>query len=285
MIERDGKLVVSGAPGTGKSTVAAAVASELGFPLLRLDAVKERLADVLGCRDEAWSFLIGDAAAEVVFGLSASFPNAVVEGWWRGDRRRRAETEFTGYVQIFCHCARSLVEQRMRARLVAGRHKIHRDSLRPDAVNEIGALVEAVRPLALSHTVIIVDTNTPISWGSLFAQVRAAHGLNCALRDLCRNRGGRSLCPFGRSRSSTRGATASQLSEKSIVRGRLLRRAARYPQTSGSRAEFSSVFGGRRHACANPETAALEACLRNCRILHAIPGALLPATSGTETAA
>ncbi len=62
----------------------------------------------------------------------------------------------------------------MRARLVAGRHKIHRDSLRPDAVNEIGALVEAVRPLALSHTVIIVDTNTPISWGSLFAQVRAA---------------------------------------------------------------------------------------------------------------
>ncbi|MGH3411226.1 MAG: AAA family ATPase [Streptosporangiaceae bacterium] len=39
-------LVVSGAPGTGKSTVAAALAAELRWPVLSLDPVKETLADV-----------------------------------------------------------------------------------------------------------------------------------------------------------------------------------------------------------------------------------------------
>ncbi len=41
-------IVVSGAPGTGKSTIAAAVAAHLGWPLLSLDTIKEALADVLG---------------------------------------------------------------------------------------------------------------------------------------------------------------------------------------------------------------------------------------------
>jgi predicted kinase len=77
-------IVVSGAPGTGKSTVAAAVAAALRWPLLSLDPVKEALADVLGLGDEDWSDRVGDAAAEVVFRLSARFPDVVAEGWWRG---------------------------------------------------------------------------------------------------------------------------------------------------------------------------------------------------------
>jgi AAA domain-containing protein len=67
-------VVVSGAPGTGKSTVAAAVAGALRWPLISLDPVKEALADVLGLGDENWSDRMGDAAAEVVFRLSARFP-------------------------------------------------------------------------------------------------------------------------------------------------------------------------------------------------------------------
>lgn len=67
-------IVVSGAPGTGKSTIAAAVAADLGWPLLALDPIKEALADVLGLGDEDWSDQVGEAAAEVVFRLSAQFP-------------------------------------------------------------------------------------------------------------------------------------------------------------------------------------------------------------------
>jgi predicted kinase len=80
-------IVVSGAPGTGKSTIAAAVGAVLRFPVLTFDPVKEALADVLGLGDEDWSNRVGDAAAEVVFRQAASFPDAIAEGWWRGARR------------------------------------------------------------------------------------------------------------------------------------------------------------------------------------------------------
>jgi len=77
-------IVVSGAPGTGKSTVAAALAADLRWPLLALDTVKEALGDVLGLGGGDWSDRVGDAAAEIVFRLAAAFPDAVAEGWWRG---------------------------------------------------------------------------------------------------------------------------------------------------------------------------------------------------------
>lgn len=58
-------VVVSGAPGTGKSTVAAAIGAALRFPVLSLDPVKEALADVLGLGGEDWSNQVGDAAAAI----------------------------------------------------------------------------------------------------------------------------------------------------------------------------------------------------------------------------
>ena len=64
-------IVVSGAPGTGKSTIAAALGAGLRFPVLSLDPIKEALADVLGLGGEDWSNQVGDAAAEVVFRLAA----------------------------------------------------------------------------------------------------------------------------------------------------------------------------------------------------------------------
>jgi hypothetical protein len=67
-------IVVSGAPGTGKSTVAAALAAHFRRPLVALDMIKEALADVLGTGDEGWSDRLGDAAAEIVFRQSAQFP-------------------------------------------------------------------------------------------------------------------------------------------------------------------------------------------------------------------
>ena len=79
--------MVSGAPGTGKSTVAAALGAALRFPVLSLDPVKEALADVLGLGGEDWSNQVGDAAAEVVFRLAAAFPDAVAEGPPWAERR------------------------------------------------------------------------------------------------------------------------------------------------------------------------------------------------------
>ena len=151
-------IVVSGAPGTGKSTVAAAVAAPLCWPVLGLDPIKEALADVLGLGDEDWSNRVGDAAAEVVFRLSAQFPDAVAEGWWRGARRDRALAEFAGAIEVFCHCDPQLAASRMRSRLGSGRHPIHRDVINPGLLDAAAARASRVTPLGLGATLIDVDT-------------------------------------------------------------------------------------------------------------------------------
>ena len=155
-------VVVSGAPGTGKSTVAAALAEGLELPLLSLDVVKEALADVLGVGDEDWSNRLGDAAAEIVFRLARSFPGAVAEGWWRRDRRVRAQQEFAGAVEVFCRCDGALAEARARARLSGRRHPIHRDVMNPALLDGHAAAVAAVEPLHLGGLLVEVDTSAPL---------------------------------------------------------------------------------------------------------------------------
>jgi predicted kinase len=169
-------IVVSGAPGTGKSTIAAAIAADLGWPLLALDIIKETLADVLGLGDEGWSNRVGDAAAEIVFRLSAQFEDAVVEGWWRGDRRVRALGEFAGAVEVFCRCEPQLAARRMRGRHGAGRHPIHRDVINPSVMDSAATLAATVIPLRLGAALVQVNTGEPDSPGMAVAAVAAALG-------------------------------------------------------------------------------------------------------------
>jgi predicted kinase len=172
-------IVVSGAPGTGKSTIACAVGADLRFGVLSLDPIKEALADVLGLGDEDWSNRVGDAAAEVVFRLAADFPDAVAEGWWRGARRDRAVAEFAGAVEVFCHCDPELAAARSIARREGGRHPIHRDMINPAGVGSaahIASLAATVTPLRLGGPLIEVDTGRHGAPAEAVAAVRAVVG-------------------------------------------------------------------------------------------------------------
>ncbi len=169
-------VVVSGAPGTGKSTVAAAIGAALRFPVLSLDPVKEALADVLGLGGEDWSNQVGDAAAEVVFRLASAFPDAVAEGWWRGVRRDRALAEFAGAIEVFCHCDPRLAGDRAAARIGHGRHPIHRDVINPAMADRVTYLAASVTPLRLGAALIEVDTGSPGASGQAVSAVRAAIG-------------------------------------------------------------------------------------------------------------
>jgi predicted kinase len=171
--------VVSGAPGTGKSTVARILAEQLAIPLLSLDQVKEALADILGLGNEEWSNALGDAAAEVVFRLSRSFPAVVVEGWWRRERRERAESEFTDWVQLFCYCRPELAEQRMRNRHEGERHPIHRDVINADVIKQTRHLAASVQPLQTNGPLIKLDTGRDYEAESLISEVRNALRPTC----------------------------------------------------------------------------------------------------------
>jgi predicted kinase len=169
-------VVVSGAPGTGKSTIAAALAAHFRWPLLELDMIKEALADVLGLGDENWSDRVGDAAAEVVFRLSASFPDVIAEGWWRGARRERAGREFAGAAEVFCRCRPEMAERRMRGRHATGRHPIHRDVINPSILERAPMLTASVVPLGLGGPLVEVDTEPPGAAAKAVADVAAALG-------------------------------------------------------------------------------------------------------------
>jgi len=167
-------IVVSGAPGTGKSTVAAALAARFGRPLFALDMIKEALADVLGTGGEDWSDRVGDAAAEIVFRMSAQFPEAVAEGWWRGTRRVRALREFAGAVEVFCHCDPEVAAARMRSRHASGRHAIHRDVINPALLERAAASAGTVTPLGLGAALVDVDTQRPGASATAINAVAAA---------------------------------------------------------------------------------------------------------------
>jgi predicted kinase len=75
-------VYVSGAPWSGKTSLAGPPAAELGYALLCKDRIKETLHDALGAPvpDLAWSRRLGGAAMELLWALAADAPD-VVRNW------------------------------------------------------------------------------------------------------------------------------------------------------------------------------------------------------------
>src|SRR5437763_13873554 len=76
------KLVyVSGAPGSGKTSLAVPSAAALGYALLSKDRIKETMHDELGApeADRAGSSRLGGAAMELQWGLADDAPAPVIE--------------------------------------------------------------------------------------------------------------------------------------------------------------------------------------------------------------
>ena len=71
-------VIVNGAPGSGKTTLARRLADVLGLPLLSRDTIKEVLADRLGTADLAQSQALTRAAVGVFYALGSELLRAGV---------------------------------------------------------------------------------------------------------------------------------------------------------------------------------------------------------------
>jgi predicted kinase len=175
-------VIVSGAPATGKSTLARALASSLGLPLLGKDALKEAIADEIGTpTDVAASQRLGLAAYQVLFDvateLAAAGVGQIVESNFR---RGRSEAEL-GRVVAICdarlvHCTATpeTVLERYSDRHQRGeRHPAHLDAERHSV------LVDELRdglfePLALDIPSLVVRTDD--GYAPAFAEIVAFAG-------------------------------------------------------------------------------------------------------------
>lgn len=173
-------VMVSGAPGAGKTTIARPLARALGLPLFAKDSVKERIHDVLtdtGPVDVAWSRRLGAVAMEMLWLLAADAPACVLEAnFWHGYEHQnealRTLSEGGKLVEVYCTAPREEILRRYEARQAAGeRHMVHPGGpFDPDDWHR-----KFGEPVGIGQ-VLRVDTSTPVDVPRLAAEVRALLG-------------------------------------------------------------------------------------------------------------
>lgn len=156
-------VLVSGAPGVGKSTLAGPLAARLRFALLAKDLIKETLHDGLGApvSDVQWSRRLGGAAMELLWALAAQAADVVIEANFRPyseyEKARISALAGDGgrLVEVYCRCPMDVAMARYAERASAC-HPVHVvTSLTPEFMAEFD------RPVGLGE-LVGVDTTAPV---------------------------------------------------------------------------------------------------------------------------
>ncbi|MCI0474696.1 MAG: ATP-binding protein [Anaerolineales bacterium] len=178
-------LIVTGAPGTGKTTLARRIAQEFRLPLIAKDAIKESLFDSLGWKDRAWSQQLGRATIRLLFYFVetqlAAERSCIVESNFRTElatpefRALQARHDFVP-LQVVLKCERDVLAQRFRARSNSdARHPGHVDRLSSEEdLAEI--LSRDYGALDIGGQVIEIDTTDfgKIDYAELFRAIELA---------------------------------------------------------------------------------------------------------------
>ncbi|MFJ4296040.1 AAA family ATPase [Curtobacterium sp. NPDC089689] len=175
-------IVVNGMPGSGKSTVGAALAEVLGCPFLSRDRIKEPLADLAGpmiaSRD------LGAIAMDTMWSMARAVENGVVlDAVWLPSRDRDllesglASAGSPRVVEVWCDVDRATADERLREGYEPGtlpvRHDVHGDLAAVLAFwDEHEATAGPVRLPGVP--VVRVDTVEPYDVGALVQEI-ASH--------------------------------------------------------------------------------------------------------------
>jgi predicted kinase len=167
-------VVVTGPPASGKSTLAPALARELGLPLVAKDTIKDALMSVLPVPDVDASRQLGTAAVAAMFAVAAESPRgAVIESNLYRSRAVADLRRLPGpVVEVFCRVEREIALRRYQAR-AASRHAGHFDSIR--SADELWN-DEVAEPVAGGWPLIEVDTTEPTDVGAVVRRIRELTG-------------------------------------------------------------------------------------------------------------
>lgn len=128
-------VIVGGAPATGKTTLALALGTAIGLPVLTKDDIKEALAEPFATGDRDWSRKLGVAAYSVLFAVAervlAAGHGLILETNFRSgisDAPLRTLARLVPTVVIVCRVPNPLRRKRFEERAARGRHRVHIDS-------------------------------------------------------------------------------------------------------------------------------------------------------------
>jgi predicted kinase len=160
-------VLVGGPPASGKSSLAAPLAVELGLPLLAKDAIKEALMDVLGLPgDVEESRRLGRAAVMAMLTVARTSPGGVLDSTWY-PYARPALAELRGPLfEIRCVVPLEVARRRYAERS-RFRHAGHLDADRLD--EELWDPVHS-EPLGVGP-LIEVDTSREVSIAQLAERI------------------------------------------------------------------------------------------------------------------
>lgn len=188
-------VLISGAPGSGKTVLARRLAAALPVALIEKDAIKETLYDTLGERDLEWSRTLGAAAFALLNVFVQSHLRAgqsvIADGaFWREPSvlwLERISQQFNVRVlELHCHASRERVLQRLAGReRLAGRRECDDRHSGHRARRSIRAMVQELRdnygryaPLTAGDGLIRIDTEdfAAVDYAAITSRVRASLG-------------------------------------------------------------------------------------------------------------
>jgi predicted kinase len=164
-------VLVSGAPGSGKSTVASKLTPALQMPLIAKDMIKESIWDALSppAGDLGWSRRVGGAAMELLWALADHSPGAIIEANFRphSDYERAKLDGLAGhFVEVYCSCPPDIAQKRYAERATRSDH--HPAHVTPTLTAEL--LAEFDQPMNVGD-LIEVDTTLQVDIDGLVDEI------------------------------------------------------------------------------------------------------------------
>ena len=170
-------VVVSGLPGSGKTTLARQLGASIDAPVLDKDDFLERLFPDVGVVTPEERARLSRQADDEFKRAALSVSAAVLASFWR--RTELSATSGTpiewladipNVAEVYCHCPPEVAAERFAGRV---RHAAHGDAAadRQEQLERFSAL-HRLGPLGLAR-VVMVDTTSPVNVDDLIASLRA----------------------------------------------------------------------------------------------------------------